>query len=129
MLALLFVSQDLCHEQFYRENETSALVQLKKEGFMEVHLRSADGLDEKRIYNLENLQVSIQLGEDYKLADCQDRIISFSVDSSVWWSGGKVIKLPLEWKNEVRCLCGTISVQGENGHASKRHFSEGGKCV
>lgn len=129
VLALLFVSQDLCHEQFYRENETSALVQLKKEGFVEVHVRSADGFDEKRIYNHENLQVSIQLGEDYKLADCQDRIISFSVDSSVWWSGGKVIKLPLEWKSEVRCLCGTISVQGENGHESKRHFSEGGKCV
>ena len=96
---------------------------------MEVHLRSADVLDEKRIYTHENLQVSIQLGEYYNLVDCQHRVISFSVDSSVCWSAGKVIKLPLEWKNEVRCLCGTISVQAENGHTSKRHFSEGGKCV
>ncbi|CAH3160628.1 unnamed protein product [Porites lobata] len=125
MLALLFVSQDVYHEQFFRDDATSALVQLKKEGFIEVHERATDRLDKKRIYNHENLQVSIQLGEDYRLSDSQHRSFSFGVDSFVWWNGGKVIKLPLEWRNEVRYLCGTISVNGENGHANKKHFSEG----
>lgn len=96
---------------------------------MEVHEHATDRLDEKRIYNHENLQVSIQLGKDYKLSDSQHRSFSFSVDSFVWWNGGKVIKLPLEWRNEVRYLCGTISVNGENGHEIKKHFSEGGKFV
>ena len=128
-LALLFVSQDVYHEQFFREDETSALVQLRKEGFIEVHEHATDRLDKKRIYNHENLEVSVQLGEDYRLSDSQHRSFSFSVDSFVWWNGGKVIKLPLEWRNEVRYLCGTISVNGENGHASKKHFTEGGKFI
>ena len=29
----------------------------------------------------------------------------------------------------MRYLCGTISVNGENGHANKKYFSEGGKFV
>lgn len=39
-LVLLFVSQDVYNETFYRNHESSALVQLKAQGFTEVHVRS-----------------------------------------------------------------------------------------
>ena len=126
-LALLFVSQEVYHDQFYREDETSALMQLKKDGFVELHVCSITRQKEKSIYNNENLQINVHLGEDYQLADGQQEKTSFTVHSYVWWNTGLVIRLSLEWKKDVRSLCGKISVQGEYGHTSERHFREQGE--
>ena len=127
-LALLFVSQDVYSEQFYREDETSsALMQLKKDGFVELHVRSITRQEEMSIYNNENIQINVHLGDDYQLADRQQEKTSFTVHSYVWWNTGMVIRLPLEWRKDVRSLCGKISVQGEYGHTSERHFTERGE--
>ena len=126
-LALLFVSQDVYNEQFYKEHESSALVQLKAEGFRELHVRSIDRQGEQRVYNSESLQVSVCLGEDYKLSDSKQEDIAFTVHSSVWWNTGEVFRCPLEWTKDVRILCGKITVQGSFGHCSERHFCELGK--
>ena len=126
-LAVLFVSQDVYNEQFYREHESSALVQLKAEGFRELHVRSIDRQGEQCVYNSESLQVSVCLGEDYKLADSKQEDIAFTVNSGVWWNTGEVLKYPLEWSKDARILCGTITVQGSFGHSSERHFCEIGK--
>ena len=123
-LALLFVSQDVFNQQFYKEDQTSSLVELKAEGFKELHVRSIDEQEEKRIYNSESLKVSVRLGEDYNLADNHRGVIEFSVHSHDWWNAGKVIKLPLKWTKDVRILCGTISVQGVYGHTSEIRFSD-----
>ena len=125
-LALLFVSRDVYSEEFYRESETSALVKLKTEGYRELLVRSLDEHEERRIYNRENLKISVRLGEDYKLADSHDNH-SFAVDSSVWWNTGHAIKLSLEGTKDVRILCGKISVEGENGHSSERYFCDLGE--
>ena len=126
-LALLFVSQDVYNEQFYKEHESSVLVQLKAEGFRELHVRSIDRQGEQRVYNSESLQVSVCLGEDYTLADSKQGDIAFTVFSGVWWNTGEVFRRPLEWTKDVRILCGTITVQGSFGHSSERHFCEVGK--
>ena len=123
-IALLFVSQDVYHEKFYREHEKSALVQLVAEGFRELCVRSVDDHEEKRVYNYENLQVSVCLGEDYKLSNSQRSLV---VESSQWWNTGHVIKLPLESTKDVRILCGKINVKGDYGHSSERHFCELGE--
>ena len=123
-LALLFVSKDVYHEQFYREHETSALVRLKAEGFRELNVRSIGGQEESRVYNNENLRVSVCLGEDYKLANIEQHFI---VESYVWWNTGHIIKLPLETTKDVRILCGKISVAGEYAHTSRRQFCELGE--
>ena len=124
-LALLFVSQDVYHEQFYREDDTSsALMQLKKEGFVELHVRCSQ--DEKSIYNNETLEVIVRLGEDYKLVDSQQESTSFTVHSYDWWHTGKVLRIPLEWSKDVRSLCGKVSVRGDYGHTSESLFSEPG---
>ena len=67
-LALLFVSQDVYNEEFYREHESSALVRLKAQGFRELHVCSMNGEEDKRIFNNEILKISVRLGEDYSLA-------------------------------------------------------------
>ena len=126
-LALLFVSQDVYNEQFYKEHESSALVQLKAEGFRELLVRSIDRQGEQRVYNSESLQVSVCLGEDYKLTDSKQEDIAFTVHSGVWWNTGEVFRRPLEWTKDVRILCGKITVQGSFGHSSERHFCELGK--
>ena len=125
-LALLFVSQDVYSEQFYKEDETSsALVQLKEDGFVELHVHCSQ--EEKSIYNSETLQVDVHLEGDYKLADGTQESTSFTVHSYDWWREGKVIRIPLEWDKDVRSLCGKVSVRGEYGHTSERHFKERGK--
>ena len=126
-LALLFVSKEVYHEQFYREDEaSSALMKLKKEGFKELHVRSSQ--EEKSIYNKETLQIDIRLGDDYKLsANRQQESTSVIVHSYDWWHGGKVLRIPLEWIKDVRSLCGKVTVRGEYGHTSEKHFSEQGK--
>lgn len=127
-LALLFVSQDVYCEQFYREDETwSALMQLKNEGFVELHVRSSQ--DENSIYNNETLKVNIILGEDYKLANSLQESTCFTVNSYDWWHVGEVMRIPLEWTKDVRSLCGKVRVTGEYGHTSERHFSERGQFL
>lgn len=80
-LALLFVSQDVFNEQFYKEDQTSSLAELKAEGFKELHVCSIEEQEKKRIYNSESLEVSVRLGEDYNLADNHRGVIKFSVHS------------------------------------------------
>ena len=126
-LALLFVSQDVYNEQSYREHESSGLVQLKAEGFKELHVRSIDRQGEQRVYNSESLQVSVCLGEDYKLTDSKQGDIAFTVNSGVWWNTGEVFRRSLEWSKDARILSGTITVQGSFRHSSERHFCEMGK--
>ena len=127
-LALLFVSKEVYHEQFYREDEaSSALMKLKKEGFKELHVELRSSQEEKSIYNKETLQIDIRLGEDYKLADRQQESTSVTVHSYDWWHEGKVLRIPLEWIKDVRSLCGKVTVRGEYGHTSEKHFSEQGK--
>lgn len=127
-IAFLFVSQDVYNEQFYREHETSALVQLKTEGFRELQVRSVDEQEEMRVYNREKLQVSLFLGDDYKTCNPQHSQQGVVVESPVWWSSGHIIKLPLKsTEGDIRILCGNITVKGEFGCDWKRHFCELGE--
>lgn len=129
-LALLFVSQDVYHEQFYKEHESSALVQLKEEGFRELMVRSAAEQKQQCIYNHEKLQISLCVGEDYKLDETDSRNgLVIAVESNVWWNRGHVIKLSLKRTSEVRILCGKINVKGEYGHSSQRNFCELGRLI
>ncbi|XP_078374047.1 uncharacterized protein LOC144657574 isoform X2 [Oculina patagonica] len=126
-LALVFMSQDIYQEQFYREHDDCALMQLKKNGFEE--LDSNVGEEINYVYNKETLTVSIQLGEDYKPANNQQECITFAVDSSVWWSTGHVIKLPLQGSTgEVKIMCGKIVVKGQHGHVLEDHFCQRDLC-
>ena len=127
-LALVFMSQDIHHEDYYREHANSALMQLKRDGFQV--LRSTDGRESNHIYNNENLKVFVHVGNDYHLADTQQEgSLSVSVNSPVWWSIGHVVKLPLQGSGEVRILCGRISVHGQYGHASEYQFCEQGELI
>ena len=129
-LALLFVSEDVYHEQFYKLQKNSALVQLEKDQFVKLHVTRSETLERRRrISNNENLTVDIQVGEDYKLVDSHQESRQFSVQASIWWNAGKVVRLSLKSKRDVRSLCGAITVQGEYGHISTWHFSEKGMTV
>ena len=123
-LALLFVSQDVYHEQFYKEQETSALVQLEQERFVKLHVRCTDTQPRRRIYHNESLRLEIHIGEDYEVVEEKRE---FDVQSSNWWKTGEVVRLPLKANQDVRSLCGTITVRGEHGHISTWHFSEEGE--
>ena len=125
-LAFVFMSQDIYKEQFYREHDDSALMKLKNDGFEELcsNVRKESGF----IYNNENLTVSVQLGEDYKLANNQQERITFAVDSSVWWSTGHVVKLPLQASGiDAKILCGRIVVESQYGHVGEDHFCQQGE--
>ena len=125
-LALIFMSQDIFQEQFYREHDDSALMKLKRDGFEE--LGSDAGHERNFIYNKETLEVSIQLGEDHKPTNNQQQCFTFTVDSSIWWSIGLVIKLPLQSSSVgVKILCGKITVQGQYGHVREEHFCQLGE--
>ena len=125
-LALVFMSQDIYQEQFYRERDDSALVQLKRDGFEE--LACNVGQEINYIYNKESLTVSFQLGEDYKPANDKQQSITFTVDSSVWWSIGHVLKLPLQASGaDAKILCGRIVVRGQHGHVREDHFCQQGE--
>lgn len=124
-LALLFVSEDVYHEPFYKLQKNSALVQLEKDQFVKLHVTRSETPERRRISNNENLKVDIQVGEDYKLVDGQQESTQFSVQASIWWNAGKVVRLSLKSEKDVRSLCGTITVQGEYGQ-STWHFSEEG---
>ena len=125
-LAVVFMSQDIYQEQFYRDHDDSALVQLKRDGFEE--LVSNIGQESDYIYNRESLTVSFQLGEDYKPANDKQQSITFTVDSSVWWSTGHVLKLPLQASGaDAKILCGRIVVRGQHGHVREDHFCQQGE--
>lgn len=128
-LALLFVSQDVYHEQFYEEQETSAMKELRNKGFRKLHVRHINGHQETGIYNNESLHISVCLGEDYNLAGRQHEITSdFKVDSYIWWNTGYAVTLSLERSmRDVRIACGTITVKGAFGHISERKFCEVGR--
>ena len=125
-LAFVFMSQDIYTEQFYREHNDCELMKLKSDGFEELYsnVRKESGF----IYNYENLTVSVQLGEDYKPANNQQERITFAVDSSVWWSTGHVVKLPLQASGaDAKILCGRIVVEGQHGHVEEDHFCQQGE--
>ena len=125
-LAFVFMSRDVYREQFYREHGDCALMKLKSDGFEELcsDVRRETGY----IYNNENLQVSVQLGEDYKPANNQQERITFVVDSSVWWSTGHVVKLSLQASGtDAKILCGRIVVEGQHGHVEEDHFCQQGE--
>ena len=128
-LALLFVSEDVYHEQFYKLQKNSALAQLEKDQFVKLHVTRSETPERRRISNNENLKVDIHVGEDYKLVDSQQESRQFSVEASIWWNIGKVVRLSLKSIRDVRSLCGAITVQGEYGHNSTWHFSEEGMTV
>ena len=128
-LALLFVSEDVYHEQFYKLQKNSALVQLEKDEFVKLHVTRSETLERRRISNNENLTVDIHVGEDYKLVDGQQKSTQFRVQASIWWNAGKVVRLSLKSKKDVRSMYGAITVQGEYGHISTWHFSEEGKLA
>ena len=125
-LALVFMSHDVYRESCFREHPSSALMQLKENGFEE--LCSTDRLESNRIYNSESLKVSVLLGKDYKLTDGQLESIDFIVESSTWWSTGHVVKLSLKGTDRVRILCGRIGIEGQYGHRLLETFCELGKC-
>ena len=127
--ALLFVSQGVYHEQFYEEQETSAMKELRNKGFRKLHVRHINGHQETGIYNNESLHISVCLGEDYNLADRQHEITSdFKVDSYIWWNTGYDVTLSLERSmKDVRIACGTITVKGAFDHISETKFCEVGR--
>jgi len=125
-LAFVFMSQDIYKEQFYREHSDCAIMKLKSDGFEELcsNVRKDSGF----IYNYENLTVSVQLGEDYKPANNQQERVTFVVDSSIWWSTGHVVKLPLRASGtDAKILCGRIVVEGQHGHVGEDHFCQQGE--
>lgn len=130
LLALHFVSQDVY--QLYGEDDYfSTLLQLKKEGFTELYVRSTTNQEEKSIYISEILRVSVHLGEDYTLANSEQENITFTANYHDWWNEGKVIILPLKCQHDrdVRSLCGKICVRGEHGHVSEKRFSDNGELT
>ena len=128
-LALLFVRQDVYHEQFYEEQESSAMKELRNKGFRKLHVRHINGHQETGIYNSETLHISVCLGEDYNLAGRQNEMTSdFKVDSCIWWNMGYAVTFSLEKSmKDVRIACGTVTVKGSFGHISETKFCEVGK--
>lgn len=124
-LALVFMSQDIFHEPYYKEHDASALMQLSKDGFK--LLRSIDGRTDKGVFEGECLKVSIRLGEDYALATNQPSSREVTVKSHVWWSTGDVIRVSLDAIRDVTILCGEVTVEGHSGHVSTYQFCEQGR--
>ena len=125
-LAVVFMSLESYQEPLYREHGHSALTQLKRNGFEELNSNIIQ--DRNYICNNESLIVSVQLEEDYKLANNQQKCITLVVDASVWWSTGHAIKLPLQGSGAgTKIICGRIAVQGQCGHVREDHFCQMGE--
>ena len=125
MLNLVFMSQDVYNEEFYREHsDTSALVQLKRNGFKELHVPSIDDQHDKCVYNNENLQVSIRLEEPYKLV--KDKLIT--VRSAVWWARGHVQEIKIDRIIDISAVRVEIKIHRESGHDCFMHFGESGEA-
>ena len=126
MLNLVFMSQDFYNEEFYREHsDTSALVQLKRNGFKEIHVTSIDSQDDKCVYNKEKLRVSIRLQEKCRLVDTKELLIT--VQSAVWWKRGHVEKMNLDMISDISVVNGNIKINRESGHDCSMHFGESGE--
>ena len=125
-LALVFMSHDVYHETCYREHPSSVLLQLKANGYEE--LCTIERPESKRIYNNENLKVSLFLGQDYELTDGQLES-TVKVDSSTWWSTGYVIKWSLTGTDGVRILSGKIGIEGQCGHILEETFCRLGEQI
>ena len=124
-LALVFMSHDVYQVRCYRERPSSVLMQLKGNGFQE--LCSIDRPKCNRVYNNENLKVSVILGQDYILTEGQLESTDVTVKSSTWWRTGHVIKLSLKGSDGFRTLCGRIGIEGQYGHVLEETFCELGK--
>ena len=61
------------------------------------------------------------------LAGSQQESASFTVHSQERWLGRKVARIPKQGNEDVTSLCGKVSVPGEYGHTSGRHFKKRGK--
>ena len=126
ILNLVFLSQDVYNQEFYRKHsDTSALVRLKRNGFEELQLTSIGSQHDKCVYNKEKLQVSICLEEDCKLVATEKRPIT--VQSDVWWTEGHVEKMNLDRVSDISVVHGTITIHGESGHGCSMHFRQSGK--
>ncbi|XP_078354085.1 uncharacterized protein LOC144638728 isoform X1 [Oculina patagonica] len=125
-LALVFMSHDVYHEKCYREHPSSVLMQLKGNGFEE--MCSIDRPESNRIYNGENLKVSLLLGRDYKLTDGHLERTDCIVESAIWWNTGHVIQMSLKGSDGARILCGKIGVEGQHGHILENTFCELDRC-
>ena len=122
-LNLVLMSQDVYNEQFYGEH--SALVQLQRKGFKELHVPSIDGQHDKCVENNEELQVSIRLEENYKLVDTEERRIT--VQSAVWWTRGHVEDVNIDRNIDISVVRGSIKIQRESGQDFSMHFGESGE--
>lgn len=125
-LNLVLMSQDVYNEEFYREHsDKSALVQLKRKGFKELHVPSIDRQHDKCVYNNEELQVSIRLEENHKLVDTEERRIT--VQSAVWWARGHVEEVNIDRNIDISVVRGNIKIQRESGQDFSIHFGESGE--
>ena len=61
------------------------------------------------------------------LAGSHQESASFNVRSHKRWHGRKVARIPKQRNEDVTSLCGKVSVPGEYGHTSERHFKKRGK--
>ena len=125
VLALVFVSQDIYHQLAHRENDSSALVQLKNEQFEQ--LCATGGEESNMVHVNESLKIFTLLGEGHKLVDREQQSINVVVESHVWWTTGHVEKIPLQGVGKVRILCGKVCVRGQYGNTREDHFCERGK--
>ena len=85
--------------------------------------------ESNRIYNGENLKVSLLLGQDYELIDVQKENTDFIIQSSALWSTGHVIQISLKETDGPRILCGKIVVEGQHGHVLEDKFCELGEMI
>ena len=127
MLKLVFMSQDVYNEEFYREQSaTSALVQLKRNGFEELHVPSNDGQHDKCVYNKEKLEISVSIPlEENNTLDEQRQI---TVLSALWWGRGHVEEMNIDRIIDISVVRGNIKIQRESGHSCLMHFGESGEA-
>ena len=127
-LSFVFMKQDIYRERFYSKHVHCALKQLKQDGFKEVCFSVAQE-SSYPVYDNEYLEVSVHLGEDYKLTESDQNVFGFNVDSSLWQSAGHVVKLSLQGvgSSDVRIVCGRVNLRGQYGHSRDGSFSDSGE--
>ena len=127
MLNLVFVSQDVYNEEFYREHsDSSALVQLKRNGFEELHVPSIDGQHDKCVCHNERLQVSVYIPLEGKYRLVEERCIT--VQSTLWWGRGHVEEMNIDSIIDISAVRGNIKIQRESGHVCLMHFGKSGEA-
>ena len=130
-LALVFTSKDDYLMEAYRKHDDCVIKKLQNKGFKElITTEIFTSVGEKIVYNTESLNVTINLGKDFKWAPAQDAERRITVDSSVWRNTGYVVRYKLESNEDVRVTSGTVTVKGELGRSVMVSFEEEGKvCV